>query len=496
MKLGTKLAISLSLIIMIVFSGYGYFHSHTRREILVRLMKVETRSIGQTLKASLERFPSQTVATQIQDIIDAVEAYEKTAGILLYDQRNDVVFKSQSLEEDLEPFVELVKRSSREDRAQEEFGSYHDQSVFAYAFPLKNQRGQNIGGAAILQHTLFVEKDVRRAKGMILFSILILIGIVVILILLMVRRSINQPIARLTEGINRMAEGHLDTQIDFRRGDELSELAQAFNRMALELKEAHGKILQDAEMRLELERHLRQSEKLAAIGQLASGLAHEVGTPLNIIGGRAELTKKRLDERAVVQKNLDIILQQVERITKIIQQLLGFVRKKRPERMRLNVNPLLETTLDFLDHQIQKQGVTVTKRLAEEPPWVVGDPDQLQQVLLNFLLNAIQSMPTGGRLFVSTSSRRVSRKCLENGEQEYVEVRVDDTGMGMEKEMVETIFDPFFSTKPGGTGLGLTVSQGIVQEHEGWIEVESERGKGSSFKVYLPARRSEVQVGA
>ena len=263
--------------------------------------------------------------------------------------------------------------------------------------------------------------------------------------------------------------------------------------MAVDLRKAQEQIIKEAETTIELERTLRQSEKLATIGQLASGLAHEIGTPLNIISGRVELTKRRPEDKEGAQKNLDIIAEQTERITKIIRQLLGFVRKKKPEQKILKINTLLEATLNFLDHQIQKQEVRVVREISDDLPPVIGDSDQLQQVFLNLFLNAIQSMPKGGTLRLSASSKWISKEGLESGEREYVVVGVIDTGIGMEKEVVQNIFNPFFTTKDTGTGLGLMVSQGIVQDHEGWIEVESEIGKGSLFKIYLPAFQPEVK---
>jgi two-component system NtrC family sensor kinase len=295
----------------------------------------------------------------------------------------------------------------------------------------------------------------------------------------------------LMDGIKNMAKGNLSTRIDLRRKDELFDLAQAFNQMAADLKEAQGRIIRDAEGRLELERSLRRSEKLATIGQLSSGLAHEIGTPLNIISGRAELLKKRFEDKNEVQKNLDIIVQQAERITKIIQQLLGFVRKKAPQQTPINVRAILENTLDFLDHQMQKQDVRVEKDLKDNLPLVKGDSDQIQQVFLNLILNAIQSMPEGGMLHLAAASKWCSRQDMEEGQRQYVEVHVEDTGMGMEPEVLQKIFKPFYTTKDKGTGLGLTVSLGIVQDHDGWIDVKSEVEKGSLFRVYLPVLEEE-----
>jgi signal transduction histidine kinase len=464
----------------------------SRRDILIRKMKIEVRSIGRTLKVSLEKVSLTREMEYVQDLIDAVEEYERTLGVIVYHQGKDLIFRSRSLAE-TQPYLGWIKRSIQEDLVLEEFVVYQKTPVFGYTFPLKDKKGKNIGGVSILQHTSFMEEDVRRAKWTIFFTILALIGGIVGLVVFVTRKWINQPISQLTNGIEHLRKGHFDTRINLKGKDELSDLARSFNEMAGELKKAQERIIQEAEIKLELERSLRQSDKLATVGQLASGLAHEIGTPLNIIGGRAELIKRRLEDKEGAQKNLDIIVHQTERITKIIQQLLGFVRKKKPEQKILKMDTLLENTLDFLGHQIQKKDVRVAREINDDLPPVIGDPDQLQQVFLNLILNAIQSMPEGGILRLSASPKWISKEGLGNGQRQYVIVSVIDTGLGMEKEVVQNIFNPFFTTKDTGTGLGLMVSQGIVQDHEGWIEVESELGKGSMFKVYLPTLQGEAK---
>ena len=493
MRLGTKLTFYLSLIIIFVLSGYGYFRTLSRKDILIRKMKVEVRSIGRTLKVSLEKMSLLEKMEHVQDLIDAVDEYERTLGVIVYHQGKNLIFKSRSLDEGIEPFLELIKKSIKEDHPQEEFGVYKKFPVFLYNFPLTDGRGRNIAGVSIIQHTSFMEEDIEKAKWSIYVTIFVLIGGTVALILLGTRKWITQPMSNLMDGIKSMAKGNLDTRIDLKKRGEIYELAQAFNQMAVNLKEAQERIIQEAEARLELEGGLRQSEKLATVGQLASGLAHEIGTPLNIISGRAELTKRKPNDKEGLQRNQDVILHQTERITKIIQQLLGFVRKKRPEQKALNIHDLLGMTLDFLEHQIQKQMVMVVKEMKENIPSVKGDSDQLQQVFLNLFFNAIQSMPTGGTLRISTSAKWISKDGLEDGSRQYVEVCVEDNGIGMEKEVVQNIFIPFFTTKDTGIGLGLMVSQGIVQDHEGWIDVESEIGRGSIFKVYLPTLKEQAK---
>jgi two-component system, NtrC family, sensor kinase len=492
LRLSTRLTIYLSLIIIIVLSGYGYFHILTRRDILERKMQVDVRSTGRTLKVALEKISLPREMEYVQQLIDAVEEYERTLGVIVYHQGKSLVFHSRSIEEGVEPYLELIRKSMQDDQTREDFAVFHGTSVFSHSFPLKDRTGKNIGGVAILQRTSFMEEEIQKAKWTIFVMIFLLISGTVILFLLGTRQWITQPISKLMQGIRAMSKGNLDVQIDLKRGDELSDLAAAFNQMAVELKKAQTKIQEEGIAKLELERNLRQSEKLATIGQLASELAHEIGTPLNIISGRAELMQKRLEDRDIAQKNLELILKQTERITKIIQQLLRYVRIKKPEKKPLNLDALIENTLDLLDYQFQKQSVQLEKAVPHDLPPVAGDPDQLQQVFINLMLNAFQSMPDGGLIRISASSKRISREGMADQEREFVEVSIKDAGIGIERDMIQNLFDPFFTTKEKGTGLGLTVSRGIVQDHEGWIEAESEIGKGSLFRIYLPTVPEEV----
>ncbi len=486
MRLGTKLTLYLSLIIILVLSGYGYLDILSRRDILMNKMKAGVRSTGRTLETLLGKIPSAAQEKHIRGLAEAMNGYERTLGIIVYYEDRSLTIHSSSLGEGIEPYLDLIKTSIREGRPQEAFGVYKEDPVFSYTFPLKDETGQTIGGVSILHEISFTEKEIEKAKWRICITIFVLVAGTVALVLLGTRKWVTQPISKLIEGVQHLAKGNLDYQIDLKRGDELSELALAFNQMAVDLRKARERIIQEAETKLELERSLRQSEKLATVGQLASGLAHEIGTPLNIIYGRTDLIKRKLEDRGDLQKNLDVILQQTERITRILQQLLGFVRKKKPEQKPLNICFLLETTLDLLDHQLWKQKVEVVKDLRGDLPPVLGDPDQLQQVFLNLLLNAIQSMPGGGSLRLSASPRTISKEGLEGNQRPYLEVCVEDTGVGMGREVIRQIFNPFFTTKDTGTGLGLMVTQGIIQDHEGWIDVESQTGKGSVFKVYLP----------
>jgi signal transduction histidine kinase len=262
--------------------------------------------------------------------------------------------------------------------------------------------------------------------------------------------------------------------------------------MTFSLRESRAETGRQNTQKLELEQRLSHTEKLATIGQLAAEIAHEVGTPLGVIAGRARSIVKKSADKETVEKNAQIIAEQTARITRIIQRLLDFARRKQgaPERVPVQLNEVTLTTMELLGGQFANARIRTTLARAEGLPRVAGDADRLQQVLLNLLLNAIQAMPEGGTLRVETFARTRQRPGLELApEQQFVCVEITDSGVGIPADKRDKIFEPFYTTKEGkgGTGLGLAVCSGIVKEHDGWIEIDDAAGTGTVFRIFLPA---------
>src|SRR6266571_2142337 len=237
-------------------------------------------------------------------------------------------------------------------------------------------------------------------------------------------------------------------------------------------------ILDDITARVRLEEQLQHSEKMASIGILAAGVAHEVNTPLAGISSYTQILKGLIDSRDPRAALLDKIEKQSFRAAKIINNLLNFSRSAGAEMERLDVNKTLLDVLSLIEHQLEGSKIRVRKELAAELPPVRGNENRVQQVFFNLILNARDAMPRGGWLTLTTSA-----------DDDTVVVEVSDTGVGIKREDIKRIYDPFFTTKGigRGTGLGLSVSYGIVQEHGGAIFVDSVPGKGSTFQVALPA---------
>ncbi|MDA2911481.1 protoglobin domain-containing protein [Nitrospiraceae bacterium AH_259_D15_M11_P09] len=221
---------------------------------------------------------------------------------------------------------------------------------------------------------------------------------------------------------------------------------------------------------------LRQTERLAELGTLASGMAHEIGTPMNVILGRAEYLMRRTEDEQT-QKGLQTIVTQVERITRIMNQLLTFARRRPSERRPMDLGQSIQDCLEVIRERIAKNHIQVKTEFEPSSRPIHADPDQMSQVLLNLFVNAIHAMPEGGTLGINLA--------LDDSQ---VRLEVSDSGCGIPQEDLPKIFDPFFTTKEAGkgTGLGLTVVHGIMQEHGGSIEVRSELGHGTTFTLTLP----------
>jgi signal transduction histidine kinase len=249
--------------------------------------------------------------------------------------------------------------------------------------------------------------------------------------------------------------------------------------------------MDDITERIELEVQLTQADKLSSIGLLAAGVAHEVNTPLAVISSYTQMLAKQLQSDPLKAGLLEKITRQTFRASEIVNNLLNFSRTTGTELTEVNLNKVIADTLALLDHQFKVAHIQVQPELHENLPLIQGNAGRLQQVFLNLFLNAKDAMTGGGVLKVATL----------NGE--FVSVRVSDTGTGIAQEHIQRIYDPFFTTKTSpvegqnrGTGLGLSVTYGIIQEHAGNIRVESRPGEGTTFTLDFPllASRKAIHV--
>jgi signal transduction histidine kinase len=292
-------------------------------------------------------------------------------------------------------------------------------------------------------------------------------------------RRIVRPVERLSAASREIGRGRFDIQVDVESRDEIGELATSFNRMATELK------TRDEELE-QAQAQLIQSEKMAAFGQLGAGIAHEVKNPLAGILGCAQLSLMEVDEGTPLHENLRIIEKETGRCRTIIDNLMKFARQEKTLFEPTEINQVVEDACAIINHQLEIKQVKAIRDLADRLPRVRGSANQLQQVLMNLMINAQQAMD--GEPGTVTVSTRLN-------EDREVEIVVRDDGPGIPEEIRDKLFEPFFTTKPTGegTGLGLSVSFGIVQDHKGEIEVESEVGEGTAFVIRIPVEEAAME---
>lgn len=292
-----------------------------------------------------------------------------------------------------------------------------------------------------------------------------------LLLVLLIVRTISRPLQRITLAAVQVMEGNYGTQVDLRKSnDEIGLLANSFNEMS-------RKMSADIESLRSLNEKLARAERLAAMGTLAAGVAHEVNNPLASISSLVQMLRSQSAENAEAREKLDLISTQIARITRVTRDLTEFARVRPASRSEVDINEVIEASLRLASFDSEFQKLELVKSLSSDLGKIVADGDQLQQVFLNLFLNSRDAMPLGGRLSVSSTRK--------NGE---ITISIKDSGAGISDSARTQLFDPFFTTKPAGkgTGLGLSVCYGIVSAHDGRIEVESESG-GTVFNVILPA---------
>jgi signal transduction histidine kinase len=303
-------------------------------------------------------------------------------------------------------------------------------------------------------------------------------------------RVVGRPIRALVEKARRIGAGDFSGPLRLVRGDELAQLADELNATAEHLDAAARKVSSESAGRIAALEQLRHADRLTTVGRLASGLAHELGTPLNVVSGRARMI---LDRETLgpgeTAKAAGIIVDQAERMTRIVRQLLDFARRRSPEKRPLDAAQLARQTAALLEPLAARRGVELRCAGPTAPLTVSADPSQLPQALTNLVVNAIQATPRGGHVRIWVAAQDVAPGA-PGGRRPgpHAVFEVEDDGEGIPGDRLGAIFDPFFTTKPvgEGTGLGLSVAHGIVEEHGGWIEVRSEPGRGSSFRIGLP----------
>jgi signal transduction histidine kinase len=491
MGLRLRLVVLLMLPLLLVSGVYSVVR--VQQEVLTRVEDEQERAarMARTVQIAVENALVLRVRqfTDLADLLESLTIGQREIDrIRLLDRKGQVLAASSVRTVTLAPQSDAIARAIETGTPGlvETHGDGRSWVVFIlpvrYLAPVGRSRSGTRWAALEIA---FVAPDGRAMARQAVRDVLVRVGILTVvlaaLIAVVLQRQVLRPLADLARSIRDLGEGRRGPPLPVKRQDELGELADAFNRMTERLEEARQRVVAEGEYALDLEQQLRRSETLAVAGKLASGIAHEVGTPLNIISGRAEIVLRSLPPAHPGRQDLERIIHQIDRVSNIVRSLLDSVRLGKLEIQRVPIELLMSRLLLLLEHVTRKRGISITTSIREDVSDVAGDSARLQQVFINLLMNAVEATSPNGQIGIS------ARPCANDG-RAGVSVEVTDTGMGIPPDALGQVFEAFYTTKPAGqgTGLGLAIARDIVRDHEGTIVAQSRPGHGTTFTVWLP----------
>ncbi|AGP40314.1 sensor histidine kinase [Sorangium cellulosum] len=484
MRLASKLTLALVLVMCAALSLYGYLSVRRERALFEADMRRDEHLIGIALRAAVTERWRRDGLDEALRVLD--EASEREDGVhfrwvWLDAPPGDRFAPALPADEiaDLAGGTEVFRMQREGDKT----GRFYTYAPVAVD-PTR------VGAIEISESLEEGESYVQASVINTVTTIVALAALSGLLAMTFGQLLVGRPTQRLVDKTRRIGEGDLGGPLLLPQRDELGQIAREINAMCENLAEARERAARETTARIAALEQLRHADRLTTVGKLASGIAHELGTPLNVVGGRAKMIARGLSPEEAAD-SARIIAEQADRMTKIIRQLLDFARRRVAQKAPADLAQIARQTLALLEPLARKRSVTLRLDEADlAPPGAQAEVDtgQMQQVLTNLVMNGMQSMKRGGELTVRVERARARPPADHGGaEGEHVAIRVIDQGDGIAPENIPRVFEPFFTTKDvgEGTGLGLSVSYGIVREHGGWLDVESELGKGSTFTVYL-----------
>jgi two-component system, NtrC family, sensor kinase len=483
MRLVNKLSLAFMIGTTAILAGNGYFR--VRREVgLFRADRVHDHDlIGRSLGASLQTVWRSEGQARAIHLLDAANAGE--SRIHFRWDWLDGPGAATDLHVDRGALEALPAGTTTTVIAPDERGK---EERFTYAPLVVDARP----GALELSETLDAERAYTRRTVYETMQTTGLLALVTALLSYVLGSFfVGRPVRALVEKARRIGRGEFGGPVILSSHDELAEVGDELNATSEALVAANEKVARETAARIATLEQLRHADRLTTVGKLASGVAHELGTPLNVVVARAEMIAGGETSAEDAREYAGVIVSSAQKMTRIIRQLLEFARRRGPRKERRDLVALTERVLELLRPLSQRQNVELVLDASGGPLEADLDAGQIEQVLTNLVVNAVQAMPRGGPVEVSVRRERAAPPADHGGaEGEWLAVRVHDRGEGIAADALPHVFEPFFTTKDvgAGTGLGLSVAHGIASDHGGWITVESQPMHGSTFIVYLPPR--------
>ncbi|MFO7180615.1 MAG: HAMP domain-containing sensor histidine kinase [Pseudomonadota bacterium] len=484
MRLATSLGIWLAGLTGIILGVHGWAQLSAERTDLTSAARRELVLLATAVRGAVENAVRDGQEPDAAALLEQLELRDPAVDIFVFDSAGSVLGSSRGSEPNLDLARSVARASAGTDALQSEHLPSGD---FVATAPLRAAGG---GRLVILRPSNALLADLQAELRATVVSIGVVIAALWTGIWVVVRLRVHHPMRRFITEMRRIRGGDLSGRLALPGRDEFAELAREFDAMAEALERTRQQLTQEADARSRLEQDMERANRMATVGELAATLAHEIGSPLQVLNGRARDLEARSDLPNDARRSASILVEQTDRVHHIVERLLDVARRKTPELRPVDVRETVQTVVELLSCQARRAGVTLVVDV-HAVPVLECDPAQLQQVLLNLLQNALRASPRGGTVRLTVESSSFPR-APDSRPQPSVAIVVDDDGMGIPETIRGRIFEPFFSAWGGerparGTGLGLSVVRSIVVEHGGTVSAgENPAGRGARLVVHLP----------
>jgi signal transduction histidine kinase len=480
LSLATRIVTSVLVPMLLCIGVFGVINVRLRRVEMIDDARRELRDHATTLSASLGAALRDHQIEDVAELVDDLSRADRVLGVVIFDHDDQLVRASRSLQREAPRFATFGRRARAETDRVEAMTASDGRRVIAYGFALRARVGERHRGSAVLLRDLsYVDENVAHSARTVSIVGVLLALIVVAAAWIGVRSAVLRPVELLVAAVERTGLDALEHKAPVLRRDEVGRLSRAYNALLDSLREARAALDERTDALVAAERRLHHAQRLALVGQLAANLAHRMGSPLNVILGRARYALQQGGQSERDQKHLREIVAGAESISAVIEQLLSRARRGRGKVSSLELGSIALDVARFLEVEAEERGITIAIAAAG-PAWVKATRNEIEQVVLNLCVNAMQAQPRGGRVELSV------RELTE--EPPRVELRVDDAGPGVAPSERERVFEAFYTSKEPheGTGLGLTICEEIAQALGGTLTVTDSALGGAAFIVVIP----------